>query len=254
MGAMTCFLGCAANGYTAHMSSGDEQARAARQLLAGVWHGVLSTHSLEHPGYPFGSVVPYALDQAGLPLLLMSPLSQHTKNIDADPRCGLTVVEPGEGDVQQRGRLSAVGDMQRIDATTDAGRYFAYFPHSRMYFEQLGFRFYRFAPSRFHWNGGFATARWFGVDRIVRANPLDPEAQARIFAHMNRDHADTLRHYLAERLTVEADAAVKMLAMDAEGVDLRLGERLYRIALPRTVGSAEDAREVLIEMSGPRDS
>ena len=45
---------------------------------------VLSTHSLEHPGYPFGSVVPYVLDQEGLPLLLLSRLPQHTKNPDPD--------------------------------------------------------------------------------------------------------------------------------------------------------------------------
>jgi putative heme iron utilization protein len=45
------------------MKSGDDQAHAARQVLAGTFHGVLSTHSLEHAGYPFGSVVPYALNQ-----------------------------------------------------------------------------------------------------------------------------------------------------------------------------------------------
>jgi len=232
------------------MSSGDEQARAARQLLAGVWHGVLSTHSQEQPGYPFGSVVPYVLDRAGLPLLLLSHLSQHTKNLDADPRCSLTLVEPGDGDIQQRGRLTAIGDMQRVDPAADAARYFVYFPQSRVYFEQLGFRFYRFVPSRFHWNGGFATARWFGVDRIVRANPLDPEIQARIVGHMNRDHADVLQRYLAAPPITATDSVVEMLGIDAEGIDLRLGERLHRVALPRTIASAEDAHDVLIEMAG----
>jgi len=232
------------------MQSGDEQAHAARQLLAGAFQGVLSTHSLEHAGYPFGSVVPYVIDQGGLPLMLLSHLSQHTKNLEADPHCGLTVVEPGDGDVQQRGRLGAVGDVQPVDPAADAERYFAYFPHARMYFEQLGFHFYRFVPLRFHWNGGFATARWFGVDRIVRGNPLDRQVQVRIAEHMNRDHADVLRRYLAGRAPPGPETAVEMLGIDAEGIDLRQGDRLYRVALPRSIASADDARAVLVEMAG----
>ncbi|MBK5938318.1 pyridoxamine 5'-phosphate oxidase family protein [Halochromatium roseum] len=104
------------------MTDPDQQAAAARQVLAGSFHGLLSTHSLELAGYPFGSVVPYVLDQEGRPLLLLSPLSQHTKNLEADSRCGLTVVEEGEGDVQQRGRLSAVGKVTPCGADADDGQ------------------------------------------------------------------------------------------------------------------------------------
>jgi putative heme iron utilization protein len=231
------------------MKSGDEQVHVARQVLAGTFYGVLSTHSLEQAGYPFGSAVPYVLDQGGLPLLLLSHLSQHTKNLDADGRCGLTVVEVGGGDVQERGRLSAVGDVTPSGPDADCERYFRYFPHARMYFEQLGFHFYRFAPLRFYWNGGFATARWFGVDRIVRANPLSREAQARIVAHMNQDHADALRGYLVSTNGIKETDGVTMLGIDSEGIDLKLKDRLHRIPLARVIGSAAEAREVLVEMA-----
>lgn len=231
------------------MQNSDEQARAARQVLAGAFHGVISTHSLEHDGYPFGSVVPYVLDQDGVPLLLLSHLSQHTRNIDADMRCGLTVVEPGHGDVQQRGRLSAIGDVTPSGPTANAERYFRYFPHSRMYFDQLGFRFYRFRPARFHWNGGFATARWFSVDRIVHANPIDREAQTRIISHMNHDHADALRGYLEGHLARLIDEPPVLVGIDSDGIDLRFGDRLYRIALPHVIGSAHEARDVLVQMA-----
>ncbi|MEA3277384.1 MAG: DUF2470 domain-containing protein [Pseudomonadota bacterium] len=234
------------------MQSSDEHAYAARQVLAGTFHGVLSTHSLEQAGYPFGSVVPYVLDQDGLPLLLLSHLSQHTKNLDADGRCGLTVVEVGTGDVQERGRLSAVGDVMPTGPVADAERYFRYFPHARMYFERLGFRFYRFTPLRFHWNGGFATARWFGIDRIVRANPLSREAQARILAHMNQDHADALLGYLAAADGINDIDGVTMLGIDAEGIDLKVKDLLRRIPLVRAIGSAAEAREVLVEMAADR--
>jgi putative heme iron utilization protein len=161
--------------------------------------------------------VPYVLDQEGLPLLLLSHLAQHTKNLDADGRCGLTVVETGAGDVQQRGRLSAVGDVTPLGPGADSERYFRYFPHARMYFEQLGFRFYRFTPLRFHWNGGFARVRWLGIDRIIRANPLSCEEQARIFARMNESHANPLRRYLTATDGISPADGVSMLGSTPRG-------------------------------------
>jgi putative heme iron utilization protein len=237
------------------MTASDQQASAARQLLAGCFHAVLSTQSLELVGYPFGSVVPYVLDQRGPPLLLLSPLSQHTKNLNADSRCGLTVVEAGEGDVQQRGRLSAVGNVTPsdvdvdVDADADAERYFRAFPHTQPYLEQLGFRFYRFTPLRFHWNGGFATARWFGTDRILRTNPLSPEEQCRIIAYMNQDHTDALRTYLRGIDGTEGEHTVVMIGIDAEGIDVRVADRLRRIPLLRPIASPAEAREVLGAMA-----
>ncbi len=117
------------------MTDSDKQASAARQVLAGSFHGVLSTHSLELAGYPFGSVVRYVLDLEGLPLLLLlRPLSQLTKNLEADSRCWLTVVEEVDGGVQQRGRLSALGDVTPSGADADVERYFRAFPHTQLYF------------------------------------------------------------------------------------------------------------------------
>ena len=231
------------------MSNGDEQARHARRLWAGRLHGVLSTHSLEHAGYPFGTLVPYVLGEDGQPAMLLSHLSQHTKNIDADPRCGLIVVDAGDGDVQQLARLSAIGDLTGDPGHADAERYFRYFPAARVYFEQLSFRFYRFEPLRFHWNAGFATARWFGADRIIAANPLTDEAQTRIAEHMNRDHSDALRLYCEKAGVPPGDAAVTMVGIDAEGLDLRCGGQLVRIALPFAIDDADDARRALVEMA-----
>ncbi len=231
------------------MQKGDEQARLARQLLSGAFHGVLSTHSLEHEGYPFGSVVPYVLDTDGNPLMLLSHLSQHTANLDADGRCGLTVMESGSGDVQTRIRLSALGDVARIDRAPGLERYFEYYPQTRVYHEQLGFHFYSFRARRFHWNGGFATARWFAASRIIRTNPLGPDVERKILAHMNQDHGDSLRHYLdyLERQTL--DSPVIMVGMDAQGMDLRVKDDLYRVELPREISTAEEARTVLIQMA-----
>ncbi len=231
------------------MQSPDDQLQRARQLLAGAFSGVLSTHSLEHAGYPFGSVVPYVLDQDGLPLLLLSNLSQHTRNLQANPHCGLLVSERATGDVQRQARLSAVGEVLQLPDSDDSERFFAYFPQSKMYFEELDFRFYRFEPVRFHWNGGFATARWFSVDRLVQANPLDRTTQVRILTHMNEDHVAALRHYLSEHEPMDSGATPIMVGIDADGIDLRVENRLHRVPLAESIASASEAREVLVAMA-----
>ena len=231
------------------MSSGDEQARHARALLAGTLHGVLSSHSHEHDGYPFGTLVPYVIGDDGLPLMLLSHLSQHTRNVDADPRSGLIVIERGEGDVQQLARLSAIGRLLPDPEPADAERYFRYFPQTRDYFEQLAFRFYRYHPLRFHWNAGFATARWFGSERIVLPNPLSSEDQARIVEHMNNDHEPALRGYLGGITTLQADLPVEMLGIDAEGIDLRHDGHIHRIPFDRAIETPGDARERLVAMA-----
>jgi len=232
------------------MTNDDEPAMAANRLWSATRHAVLGTHSLAHPGYPFGSVVPYVLDRTGEPLLLLSPLSQHTKNIDAHGHCCLTLMETGDGDVQQRQRLTALGDIAPVDPGGDARRYFRYFPQSRTYHEQLGFVFYRFTTMRLHWNGGFATARWLGADRVIRPNPLDADTESRIVEHMNTDHRSALQGYLDRDTREKAgDLPVEMLGIDGLGLDLRCADRMPRVALPRPITSAGEAREVLVEMA-----
>lgn len=98
------------------MTHSKTQRDQARRLWAGSWSGVIGTHAADHPGYPFGSVVPFVLGEDGQPLLLLSPLSQHTRNIERDRRCSLTIAEAGTGDVQQLARLTAIGEVRRLDA------------------------------------------------------------------------------------------------------------------------------------------
>ena len=231
------------------MNAGEEQARSARHLFAGTFHGVLSTHSVEHPGYPFGSVVPYVLDRDGNPLMLLSHLSQHTRNLDADGRCSLTVVEEGTGDVQTRARLSALGDVSVAEPAQEMQRYFTYLPQTWVYYEQLGFRFYRFRPERFHWNGGFATARWFDASRILRANPFTPHTEQQILAELNQPGSDAFLRALVDG--IDPDTGLAAVGIDGEGLDLRTGDRLRRLGLPRAVGTEAEVQTVLAEMAGP---
>lgn len=233
------------------MNAPNDATSEARDLWSAARHGVLGTQSAAFPGYPFGSVVPFVLGRDGEPLLLLSPLSQHTRNIEQDSHCSLTLTAAGGGDVQQQPRLTAIGDVRRTDAAADADRYFRYFPQARDYHAALGFEFYRLTTIRLHWNGGFATARWIGPERIVRANPLDAATEARIVDHMNADHRDALRTYLRLHAHTEADVdeAIEMLGIDATGIDLRSADATVRIPLDSSIDSADSARRVLVEMA-----
>jgi putative heme iron utilization protein len=198
---------------------------------------VLSTHSQAEPGYPFGSVVPYCLDGGGRPILLLSHLAQHCRNLDADPRCALTVFEQTQGDVQQGERLTCLADSSRIASETpdEAQRYFRYFPNARGYFEQLGFRLYRLVPLRFHYNGGFATARWVSPERILRASTLDHHAEAAICGDIERTHQRLLQSWIP---SPEGEDTVFVAGADERGMDLRRGERLRRIFFPHPLDTA----------------
>src|SRR5437588_12980174 len=96
--------------YTQRMT----EKNAARRLLLQQSFGVLSTISLDVPGYPFGSVAPYCVDDQCRPVIYISHIAQHTRNIIADSRMSLTVVENNDGsdDVQAHGRVTCIANAQ----------------------------------------------------------------------------------------------------------------------------------------------
>ncbi len=87
----------------------------ALTLLHTCTHGTLATHSTTLPGYPFATAVPYVLDDRHRPILCISALAAHTKNLLADPRVSLSVVQPGADEVQDTARLTLVADAVRIE-------------------------------------------------------------------------------------------------------------------------------------------
>ncbi len=215
----------------------------ARRLWVSAFRGVLSTQSASHPGYPFGSVAPYCPDRDGLPLLLLSHLAQHSKNLTADPRCGLLLTESGAEDVQQQTRLSVMADCEPVTAEQEAAaeRYFRCFPQARPYFEQLNFSFFRLHPRALHLNAGFASARWLGPERVVMHNPFDPDVETRLIGEVCSRQAE-LRTLFGGAMD---DADIAVAGIDGGGMDLRLGERLRRVAFPQPVSSTLQVAELI---------
>ncbi len=142
--------------------------KMAWRLLSESNHGILSTHSREMAGYPFGSLVPYSTDKDGWPLMLLSHLAKHSRNLQEDPHCSLIITEAVKGDIQQARRLTVIGQIEQIDAPepTLTEHHFSRFPDSRPHYEQLNFQFLRLVPKRFYWVGGFGAARWISTDQL----------------------------------------------------------------------------------------
>ncbi len=220
----------------------------ARRLWTGRFRGVISTHSRAEPGYPFGSVVPFCLDAGGLPVFLFSHLAQHTQNLEADPRCALTLHEMRGADVSQSTRLTAIGECSRLSAEESiaaGARYFRYFPRGRAYFEALNFHLYRLVPSRFHFNGGFASARWLGTERILPTQGFDEGTEAALIVHLEQTHAGILQAGLRRRRA--ARHPLRVAGVDPSGLDLGAGDRLRRLHFPRSACSPAEVDALLLE-------
>jgi len=222
---------------------------SVRQLWAGRFQGVLSTQSLAEPGYPFGSVVPHCLDWIGRPIFLLSHLAQHRKNLDIDARCAFSIAEPTAGDVQQSLRLTCVGDCAAIpsEEAETAQRYFSYFPQGRGYLENLNFRLYRLTPRRFHYNGGFATARWLGTERVLRPSFSEPAQEQRLVNALEKRLPLLLVNF--PDIADVSDKQARVAGVDPWGLDLAFGARLQRIAFPNRAESWE-ALEAFLSSPG----
>jgi heme iron utilization protein len=224
--------------------------------------GALATLSRKHPGHPFASLMPYALDARGQPLILISTMAMHTQNLQADPRASLLVTQAGAGvqtaesaDPLAAGRLTLIGEARPLsagDGPTVREAYLARHSQAAYWVDFDDFAFWRLEVRDIYFVGGFAAMDWVSAADYSAAQP-DPLADAAggILEHMNRDHADALIDYARHFAGESADDA-SMVGVDRLGFKLRLrrGQRLHsvRIAFPREVRSAADSRTVLIEM------
>ena len=209
-------------------SSSEELTSTVDELWSEAFHGLLSTHSVKYEGYPFGSLLPICRDAQGLPLLLISHLAQHTRNIDKDPRCSLTLVRQNHADVLQWTRLTCIGDAEPITSNSALERYCRYFPDGRHYHKELNFNLYRLQPSHCYLIAGFGSARWFDVSRVLSSPRFHTAAELEILYQLNaRDH-DLLDRVLTHHGKQPLQRA-HAVGADPRGLDIRQGDHLIRL-------------------------
>jgi len=222
-----------------------EKSHSARQLLLQESFGVLSTISIDVPGYPFGSVTPYCVDRECRPIVYISTIAQHTKNILADSKVSLTIVEASNDsdDVQARGRLTVLADakpVMRSDASVRE-RYLRHFPGAIQYDDTHDFMYFRLEPVRARFIGGFGQIFWLTPEELCLKNPFSDADETRITVHMNNDHASALAHY--------AGGASVMTGIDSEGFDVLQSGKKRRFHFDESVLTMEDARRTLAAMA-----
>jgi putative heme iron utilization protein len=228
-----------------------EAGRNARELLLRECRGVLSTHSVDMPGYPFGSVVPYSLDRSGMPVILISSIAQHTRNLLADPRLSLIVSEREAADVQASSRLTLLADAGPLGDDVDAReRYYRLFPQAHDYHRTHDFAFFRLEVVRARYIGGFGEIHWLEPSEIIKANPFSRADESRIVEHMNADHSDALRHCCrCAHIPLAEEDAARMAGADGEGFHLIAGSRLHWLAYPAPASNLAEARQALVAMA-----
>ncbi len=231
-------------------------AERARTLVHLGRMGTLSTLSAKHPGWPFGSLMPYAGDEHGRPVFLISSMAMHTHNLLTDARAGLLIsqIAPGD-DPLASSRVTLMGEVRRLEGEESAkvrGLYLARYENARYWVDFEDFAFYRMELADVYLVAGFGVMGWVSASQYESAE-ADPLADAApgIIQHMNADHADALVELARTFAGQEADAAT-MTSIDRLGFNVRMksGDRVHgaRIAFPREIRSTMEARTVLVEM------
>jgi hypothetical protein len=223
---------------------------AAKKLLREGRSGALAT-LLPGSGDPYCSLVNLATAADGAPVLLISRLAVHTKNILADPRVSLMIDERKEGDPLQGARVMLMGTAAVTEDPDVRRRYLDRQPEAEMFAGFADFAFYRLALKGAHLVAGFG--------RIVDLAPQDiltetadaaelVAAETDILAHMNGDHADALRLY-ATRLLGAPDGDWRCVGCDPEGLELQHGRMALRLPFPQRVRAPGVLRQVLKQLA-----
>ena len=223
---------------------------SAKKLLREGRSGALAT-LMPGSGDPYCSLINIATAADGAPLLLISKLAIHTKNILADPRVSLMVDERNPGDPLEGARVMLMGEAAITDDPQVRARYLARQPEAEMFVGFADFSFYRVELKRAHLVAGFG--------RIVDLKPADVltpvddaaeliGAEPDILAHMNADHAETCRLY-ATKLLGAPDGDWRCVGCDPDGLDLQWQRLGLRLPFPRRVTEPGVLRAVLKQMA-----
>ena len=223
---------------------------AAKKLLREGRSGALAT-LVAGSGDPYCSLVNVATAVDGAPLLLLSKLALHTKNLLADARVSLMLDERKEGDPLEGARVMLMGTCAKDSDRLSGPAYLRRHPEAEMFAGFADFGFYRMDIARAHLVAGFG--------RIVDLKPQDVrtdisdagalvESEVDAIAHMNADHADACRLY-ATRLLGASDGDWRCVGIDPEGLELQKGRTALRLPFPQRVTGPGPLRALLKQLA-----
>jgi len=230
-----------------------DAAKLARSLLRRSRQGALAT-LMAGSGDPHCSLVNVASHSDGSPILLISRLALHTRNILADSRVSLMLDERAEGDPLEGSRIMLAGRAEEAgadDLPILRRRYLNAHPSAEAFVTFKDFSFFRIRPSGVHLVAGFG--------RIVDLSPAELltdisdagallEAEQGAIDHMNADHRDAMNLYATKLLGAEA-ADWRCTGCDPDGMDMQAGTTTLRLEFPRRIVTPAALRQTLKEIA-----
>lgn len=235
---------------TAHF----DPSRSAKSLLRRSRQGALAT-LMAGSGDPYCSLVNVAANPDAAPILLISRLAVHTRNILGDPRVSLMLDERVAGDPLEGARIMLAGRAEELSgqaAGVARRRYLAAHPSAEAFVDFKDFAFFRIAPSGLHLVAGFGRI----IDLKPDAFMTDISDAADLLAaehgaveHMNEDHREAMNLYATRLLGAEA-ADWRCTGCDPDGMDMQADGATLRLEFPERVRTGSELRKMLVRLAG----
>jgi heme iron utilization protein len=211
-------------------------AQAPLHLLHRVPDGALSTHSRDPHGFPYPTALPFAPTAAHTPMLLMSHLAEHTRNLQADARAGFLVAHSVDGRVLEGQRLTLLGTFEPAPADQQsqlARRYLRYHPDAARYLELGDFSFWVMSVTRMRYIGGFGAMGWLGGEEIDPLAPIS-DADESMLCQFCDSHS-------------RRPANLDVLGIDRYGCDLLVSGMRNRFTFDKPKTSNDELRLALLD-------
>jgi putative heme iron utilization protein len=222
---------------------------AARQLLRRARTGTLATLHQDGSG-PYASLVNIATDLAGRPVIFISTLAWHTRNLAKNGQASILAAEvPAQGDALTGPRVTVMGRFAKIEARDIAERYAQHHPAARLYLDFPDFSFWRLEPEKIHAVAGFGRIETM-EPREVFLEPQDDWEGLLVGAaqHVNADHADTVQLY-AEKLAGAQPGGWQVTTVDCDGFLIEKEGRVHRIGFDDPALSPAALRQAFVALA-----
>ncbi len=229
-------------------------AEEARTIAAATNAATLA--SLTAAGDPWASFVTYGL-LGGAPVLCVSHLAEHGRNLAADPRASLSVVAPGaETDPLASARITVAGIVERpVGAELDAARaaHVAAVPAAKYYIDYSDFAVWVLRVHRVRWVGGYGRMDSASAADYAAAepDPVRPRAAGAI-EHLNADHAAGLAEMARALGGFPDTASATCTGIDRYGLDLKVmtprGAAYTRVGFGGPLSSAAELRSATADL------
>lgn len=204
---------------------------------------------------PYVSLTAAATDIDGSPILLLSTLADHTRNLERDARLSMLFEDCGHYANPQQGprvtligRIEKAGDAQTLERLRR--RYLARHPRASLYAGFGDFAFFKVVPERVHWVGGFGRAAWLNQSPACSEGAVAAfsAAEPDLIGRVNAEQDEMLRHLGGSVLKIRA-RHWKCVAADPDGIDLSCAKRVYRVAFPKPLTSPAEALPTLANLA-----